>query len=93
MKKTELITRLSEQSNLSKTDAKLCVEQILSALTQGIVSGEGVEIRGFGSFHKKHRKARMGFNPKTGKSVQIEAHFIPFFKPGKPLRDVVNKRD
>lgn len=91
MKKTDIIVNLSNKSDLSKTDAKFCVELILASLTQSIVSGKGAEIRGFGSFHKKHRKARFGFNPKTGESVQIQAKFLPFFKPGKPLREAVDK--
>lgn len=91
MKKIDIIEHLSNQSNLSKIEAKLCVKQILNSLTQGMVSGEGIEIRGFGSFHKKNRKARLGFNPKTGESIQIKERFIPFFKSGKPLREAVNQ--
>ncbi len=91
MKKTDLIFELSSRSNLSKADSKACVELVLEALTQGIASGEGVEIRGFGGFHKKHRKARIGVNPKTNEKTQVGEKFVPFFKPGKPLRALVNK--
>jgi integration host factor subunit beta len=91
MKKTDLIFNLSNNSGLSATEAKASVEVILKALTQGIVSGEGVEIRGFGGFYKKHRKARLGINPKTNERTQVGEKFVPFFKPGKLLREVVNK--
>ncbi len=91
MKKTDLIFQLSENSSLFKVEAKACVDTILTALTDGIVSGEGVEVRGFGSFYRKHKKARLGINPKTKERTQVEGKFMPFFKPGKTLRVVVNK--
>jgi len=91
MKKTDLISNIFNHSGLSKADAKASVEVILEALTQGIVSGEGIEVRGFGGFYKKHRKARLGINPKTSERTQVGEKFVPFFKPGKSLREVVNK--
>ncbi|CAC9463349.1 Integration host factor beta subunit [uncultured Gammaproteobacteria bacterium] len=92
MKKTDLIFELSESSTLSKVEVKVCVDTILTALTKGIVSGEGVEIRGFGSFYRKHKKAHLGINPKTKERTQVDEKFMPFFKPGKSLREVVNKK-
>ena len=70
-------TNLSNYSGLSKTDAKASVEIILEALTQGIVTGEGVEVRGFGGFYKKHRKARLGINPKTSERTQVGEKYVP----------------
>ncbi|NYT26562.1 HU family DNA-binding protein [Candidatus Thiodubiliella endoseptemdiera] len=91
MKKTELILSLSEQSTtLLKAEVKTCVDTILLTITDGIVSGEGVEIRGFGSFAKKHKKARIGINPRTGEKTQVGAKNMPFFKPGQSLKEVVN---
>jgi len=75
----------------SRSESKLCVEVILSELTSAIASGEGVEMRGFGSFYKRHRKGRIGINPKTGEKVEVDEKFIPFFKPGKFLKEAVNK--
>ncbi|MCS5585920.1 MAG: integration host factor subunit beta [Gammaproteobacteria bacterium] len=92
MKKTDLILSLSNHSDLSKADAKASVEVILEALTQGIVSGDGVEVRGFGGFYKKHRKARLGINPKTSERTQVGEKFVPFFKPGKSLREAVDNQ-
>ncbi|BBB23843.1 integration host factor subunit beta [Isorropodon fossajaponicum endosymbiont JTNG4] len=91
MKKTDLILSLSDSSNLSKIDARIAVEVILQELMQGIISGQGIEIRGFGGFYKKHRKARQGINPKTSERTQVGEKFVPFFKPGKLLKEIVNK--
>jgi len=91
MKKTDLVQILTENNNLQKSDVKLAVDCILGEITQSIVSGEGVEIRGFGGFVKKHRKARQGINPKTSERTQVEEKYVPFFKPGKSLKEMVNK--
>ena len=67
------------------------VEVILAELTSAITSGEGVEVRGFGGFYKRHRKGRIGINPKTGEKTEVAEKFVPFFKPGKFLKEAVNK--
>ncbi|KAA0446161.1 MAG: integration host factor subunit beta [Candidatus Thioglobus sp.] len=90
MKKTDLVIDLAEQQSLSKAEIKTCVDTILTTLTDAIVSGTGVEVRGFGSFGIKHKAARLGVNPKTGEKTQVDAKFMPFFKPGKELKEVVN---
>ncbi len=91
MKKTDLILNVAEKSNLAKTDAKLAVELIISEITNAITSGKGMEVRGFGGFYKKHRKARSGINPKTSEKTQVGEKHVPFFKPGKSLKEIVNK--
>jgi len=91
MKKIDLIEEISKQSMISRSESKRCVEVILEELTLAIASGEGVEVRGFGGFHKRHRKGRVGINPKTGKKVEVVEKFVPFFKPGKFLKEKVNK--
>ena len=91
MKKKDLIDVISKQSKISRSESKLCVEVIMEELTLAIVSGEGVEVRGFGGFYKRHRKGRMGINPKTGEKTEVAAKFVPFFKPGKFLKEAVNK--
>ena len=83
MKKTDLIEAISKQSKISRSESKFCVEVILEELTLAIASGEGVEVRGFGSFYKRHRKGRMGINPKTGEKTEITEKFVPFFKAWK----------
>ena len=91
MKKTDLIEAVSKQSKISRLESKFCVEVILEELTSAIALGEGVEVRGFGSFYKRHRKGRMGINPKTGEKTEITKKFIPFYKPGKFLKEAINK--
>ena len=91
MKKMDLIEAISKQSKISRLESKLCVEVILEELTSAIISGEGVEVRGFGGFYKRHRKGRMGINPRTGEKTKVSAKFVPFFKPGKFLKEAVNK--
>ena len=91
MKKTDLIEVISKQSKISRSESKFCVEVILEELSSAIASGEEVEVRGFGSFYKRHRKGRMGINPKTGENTEITEKFVPFYKPGKFLKEAVNK--
>ena len=91
MKKIDLIEEISNQSMISRSESKRCVEVILEELSSAIASGRGVEVRGFGGFHKRHRKGRIGINPKTGKKVEVVEKFVPFFKPGKFLKEKVNK--
>ena len=91
MKKTDLIEAVSKQSKISRLESKFYVGAILEELTSAIASGEGIEVRGFGGFYKRHRKRRMGINPKTGEKNEVAAKFVPFFKPGKFLKEAVNK--
>ena len=91
MKKIDLIEEISKQSMISRSESKRCVEAILDEISLAIVSGERVEVRGFGGFYKKHRKGRIGINPKTGEKVEVDEKFVPFFKPGKFLKKAVNK--
>ena len=91
MKKTDLIEVISKQSKISRAESKFCVEVILEELTSAIASGEGVEVRGFGSFCKRHRKGRMGINPKTGEKTKITEKFVSFYRPGKFLKEAINK--
>ena len=91
MKKSDLIEAISKQSKISRSESKICVELILVELTSAIASGKGVEVRGFGGFYKRHRKGRVGINPKTGEKTEVAEKFVPFFKPGKFLKEAVNK--
>jgi integration host factor subunit beta len=91
MKKTDLVEVISKQSKISRVDAKNLIEIILDEISSAITSGEGVEVRGFGVFYKRHRKGRIGINPKTGEKTEVSEKFVPFFKPGKLLKEAVNK--
>ena len=90
MKKTDFIEIISDNCKLSRSESKRSIEVILEQLRVAIVLGKGVEIRGFGGFYKRHRESRIGINPKTGKKTQVKEKFVPFFKPGKRLKEAVN---
>ena len=92
MTKSELIQRLAEQNpHLFLRDVEKIVDTIFGEIKNALARGDRVELRGFGAFSVKHRKARIGRNPRTGESVQVEAKALPFFKTGKALRDRLNE--
>jgi integration host factor subunit beta len=92
MTKSELIERLiNRHEQLSVKDVELAVKTMLDHMTEALASGERIEIRGFGSFSLHYRAPRVGRNPKTGQSVELDAKYVPHFKPGKDLRDQVNE--
>ena len=89
--KSEIIDLLTEtQPYLFHRDAELIVKHILEDMSNSLVSGDRIEIRGFGSFSLHHRSARKGHNPKTGEAVNVSDKFIPHFKPGKDVREKVD---
>ena len=92
MTKSELIEALAQkQSQLAYKDVELAVKAMLDHMAQTLASGERIEIRGFGSFSLHFRPPRKGRNPKTGDAVTLASKHVPHFKPGKELRDRVNK--
>jgi integration host factor subunit beta len=91
MTKSELIARLAERNpHLYLRDVERIVDTVFDEITQALVDGDRVELRGFGAFSIKHRDARVGRNPRTGEAVQVEAKRLPFFKTGKGLRERLN---
>lgn len=90
--KSELIEMIAnEQGHLAFKDVELAVKCMIDQMGQSLASGDRIEIRGFGSFSLHYRPARIGRNPKTGDSVSLAGKYVPHFKPGKELRDRVNK--
>ena len=90
--KSELIDVIAkEQSHLAYKDVELAVKCMLEQMSQALASGNRIEIRGFGSFSLHYRPPRQGRNPKTGATVALAGKHVPHFKPGKELRDRVNK--
>src|SRR3954447_26255921 len=90
MTKSELIDAMAARSELTKARAELVVNCILDAMTEALERGEGIEIRGFGSFTVRPYKAYSGRNPRTGEPVPVPAKRLPFFKVGKELKELVN---
>ncbi len=91
MIKSELIDKLAETENVSKTVAKRIVNTIFDTITQALKDGNRVELREFGVISVRTRKARTGRNPKTGASVQVSEKKVPFFKAGKAVKKALNK--
>jgi integration host factor subunit beta len=92
MTKSELIARLAARyPQLVSKDAEYAVKMMLDAMTDALVRGERIEIRGFGSFGLNHRPARVGRNPKSGDKVEVPEKFVPHFKAGKELRERVDE--
>ena len=81
-----------EQDQLPYRDIELSVKTIIKSMVNSLRKGERIEIRGFGSFSLRYRKPRVGRNPKSGQSVNIEERYVPHFKPGKNLKERVKQR-
>ncbi len=90
MTKSELIERVAERARLTKGRAELVVSTIFDAMVESLRRGDGIEIRGFGSFTVRKYKAYEGRNPRTGDTVHVAPKRLPFFKVGKELRERVN---
>jgi integration host factor subunit beta len=91
MIKSELIARLAaENPHLTQKDVERVVSVILDRMTDALVEGGRVELRGFGAFSVRARPARAGRNPRTGDPVEVQAKAVPFFKSGKELRERLN---
>src|SRR6476659_6099809 len=86
MTKADLIDEVSRLAELTRKDSEVIFDSIVRSLRVG----DKIEIRGFGSFRTRQRKPRVGRNPKTGDRVEVPAKKIPFFKPSKELKDLVN---
>lgn len=92
MTKRDLIEEINERfPHLSRFDAEVIVNTVFDSLITALQREERIEIRGFGSFVVKHRRARDGRNPKTGEVVSVSSKRVPFFKVGKELRLRVNQ--
>ncbi len=93
MNKNQLIKVIANDFNLSIHEVKNNINIIIDTITNSIKSGEGCEIRGFGSFSRKYKKSRVGINPKTREKTIVEEKFTSFFKTSKELKKIVdNKR-
>ena len=91
MTKSNLITKLTEKNTfLFQKDINKIINVFLDTITKALENGDRCELRGFGTFGVKKRKARIGRNPKTGNPVSIPEKNIPFFKMGKGMRERIN---
>ena len=92
MTRSELIAKLAAKNpSLYHRDLERLVATILDEISGALENGDRVELRGFGAFSVRHRKARQGRNPRTGESVQVSEKKVPFFKMGKGMRERLNR--
>ena len=91
MTKAELVEDVARAAELTKKDAERLVEIVFESIIDTLNQGEKIELRGFGSFRVRERGARRGRNPKTGDPVDIPAKRVPYFKPGKELKELINE--
>ncbi len=91
MTKAELVEDVARAAELTKKDAERLVEIVFESIIETLNHGEKIELRGFGSFRVRERGARRGRNPKTGAPVDIPAKRVPYFKPGKELKELINE--
>lgn len=90
MTKADLIEEVSRVVEMTRKDSEVIVEAIFDSVVRALKTDDKIEIRGFGSFRTRQRQSRIGRNPKTGTRVEVPAKRIPYFKPSKELKDLVN---
>ncbi len=91
MNKSELVENIAKKTGLSLKDANAAVAAFIGTIKDSLVEGDSVVLVGFGSFVVRDRAARTGHNPRTGESLDIPAVKVPAFRPGKSLKDAINK--
>ncbi len=90
MTKAELVEEVARVSDLTKKHSEVIVNTVFQSIIEALHESDKIELRGFGSFRIRRRRSRQGRNPKTGVRVEVPAKRIPYFKPGKELKDLIN---
>src|SRR5580693_2385453 len=93
MTKADLVEKVTNLGDLTRRDGEVIVETIFGSVIGALQSGDKIDIRGFGSFRIRQRNSRIGRNPKTGDRVEVPAKRVPYFKPSKELKDLINDGD
>jgi len=91
MTKAELVEEVSSVSDLTKKHSEVIVDTVFRSIIEALHRGEKIELRGFGSFRLRQREPRKGRNPKTGDKVDVPPKKVPYFKPGKELKELINR--
>lgn len=90
MTKADIVDRIASATGLTKVETEVVVDGFLKTVSEALVEGKHIEIRGFGTFRVKKRKPRLARNPRTGESVPLDEHYVPVFKVSRELRDLVD---
>ena len=93
MTKAQLVEEVARTTQLTKKHAELIVNTVFESIVDSLRDGDKIELRGFGSFRIRQRGPRIGRNPKTGAKVQVPSKRIPYFKPGKELKELLNEEE
>ena len=91
MTKADLVEEVSRVSHLTKKHSEAIVDTVFKSIVAALRDGEKIELRGFGSFRLRQRDSRKGRNPKTGDRVDVPPKQVPYFKPGKDLKELINR--
>ena len=91
MTKAVLVEEVAQVTDLTKKDAEVIVDTVFRCIIDALHRGEKIELRGFGSFRLRRREPRKGRNPKTGDRVDVPSKRVPYFKPGKELKELINR--
>ena len=91
MTKAELVDEIAQKASLTRKHSEVIVDAVFSSIVEALQGGDKIELRGFGSFRVRHRAGRTGRNPKTGEGVIVPPKKVPYFKPGKELRELINR--
>lgn len=91
MTKAALVEEVARVADLTKKHSEVIVETVFRSIIDALQRGEKIELRGFGSFRLRRREPRKGRNPKTGDRVDVPSKRVPYFKPGKELKDLINR--
>lgn len=91
MTKAALVEEVARVADLTKKHAEIIVDTVFRSIVDALHRGEKVELRGFGSFRLRRREPRRGRNPKTGAPVDVPSKRVPYFKPGKELKESINR--
>lgn len=92
MNKSQLIEKISEKANITKKKAETVVNTVFDSMVKSLLENDRIEIRGFGSFVNKQYKSYQGRNPRTGETISVSPKRLPFFKVGKELKELVDKK-
>lgn len=91
LNKTDLVNAVAEKAELTKKEAERAVSAVFASIEEALAQGDRVQLVGFGTFEVRDRAERTGRNPKTGEEITIPASKVPAFKPGKALKEAVDK--
>ncbi|RKY88403.1 integration host factor subunit beta [candidate division KSB1 bacterium] len=90
MTKADIVNKIAEATGLTKVETEAVVNGFISIIRDTLIQGEGIEIRGFGTFKIRKKNPRVARNPRTGEKIYIPKKFVPYFKPSRDFKILVD---